>query len=385
LSQPNTQEENIMAVYKRGNTWWYEFTFAGRRIQVSAKTHSKTVAKEAERQRRRELENGFNSTADRRQDRIRTVAELAKAFLADYSVRHPADRFACVLLRNVTERLATEMSIDISEKTVQTYQTQRLKDGKAPKTINEEVCLLLRILGEYGELIRARLRKAKAIKLPVRERVGKPYNADEKAKLLAEARKRRSPAIYPALMLALNTGMRNREIRQLRWRDIDLERAFLVVQQSKTQAGEGRTIPLNSAVLAALLEHAKWYTGRFGTTDPAWCVFPWGRAYPTDPTRPITTLKTAWTKVRSKAGVTGRWHDSRHTLITELAESGAGDETIRAIAGHVSPRMLAHYSHIRMEAKRRALDSLVARPAEKPQPEPVSDSTPANSPTVRPN
>ena len=29
-----------------------------------------------------------------------------------------------------------------------------------------------------------------------------------------------------------------------------------------------------------------------------------------------------------------------------------------AIAGHVSPKMLAHYSHVRMEAKRKALDML---------------------------
>ena len=43
--------------------------------------------------------------------------------------------------------------------------------------------------------------------------------------------------------------------------------------------------------------------------------------------------------------VTGRWHDNPHTLITELAESGAGDETIMEIAGHVSRSMLRHYLH----------------------------------------
>jgi hypothetical protein len=34
-----------------------------------------------------------------------------------------------------------------------------------------------------------------------------------------------------------------------------------------------------------------------------------------------------------KAKVVGRWHDNRHTLVTELAESGAGDEVIMSIAG----------------------------------------------------
>ena len=48
-------------------------------------------------------------------------------------------------------------------------------------------------------------------------------------------------------------------------------------------------------------------------------------------------------------------------MITDLAESGAGDQTIMDIAGHVSKSMLKHYSHIRMEAKRNALESLVKR------------------------
>jgi hypothetical protein len=62
--------------------------------------------------------------------------------------------------------------------------------------------------------------------------------------------------------------------------------------------------------------------------------------------------------VKERAGVTGRFHDTRHTLVTELAESGAGDQTIMDIAGHVSRQMLARYSHIRMEAKRRALEAV---------------------------
>jgi hypothetical protein len=35
------------------------------------------------------------------------------------------------------------------------------------------------------------------------------------------------------------------------------------------------------------------------------------------------------------AKVKGRWHDHRRTMITDLAESGAGDQTIMDIAGHV--------------------------------------------------
>ena len=56
-----------------------------------------------------------------------------------------------------------------------------------------------------------------------------------------------------------------------------------------------------------------------------------------------------------------RFHDLRHHSISELAESQASDSTIMAIAGHVSPKMLQHYSHVRIQAKRAALDSLSTR------------------------
>jgi integrase len=56
-----------------------------------------------------------------------------------------------------------------------------------------------------------------------------------------------------------------------------------------------------------------------------------------------------------------RFHDLRHHAITELAESGESEQTILAIADHVDRRMLERYSHIRMEAKRKALEALSSR------------------------
>ena len=114
-----------------------------------------------------------------------------------------------------------------------------------------------------------------------------------------------------------------------------------------------------------LTDYVEWYKHKFGATQPEWYVFPFGKPQPTDPTRHVTTLKTVWNNIREKAEVKGRWHDNRHTLMTELAESGAGDQTIMDIAGHVSKQMLKHYSHIRMEAKRKALESMVKKPAGK--------------------
>ena len=350
-----------MALFKRGKIWWYEFLFARRRVRESAKTTSKTVAKLAEQKRRRQLEDGFNGVEDNREERIRTLKELGKAYLDDYRLRHKSIVFAKYAVRNVVRHMGAVMAVDVTEQTVTAYQTTRLKEGAAPKTINEEVGFLLRLLGEAGDVIRVRLRRRKTLKLAVRRGPGKAYTTEEKAAMLAAAKAARSRAIYPALMLALNTGERDAEIRGLQWERVDLAKAMLTVGESKTEAGEGRTIPLNSVLLQAMVDYSKWYTQRFGTIQPGWYVFPFGKPRPKDPTRPMVTLKTSWNNVRKNAGVSGRWHDNRHTLVTDLAESGAGDETIRQIAGHVSKRMLKHYSHIRMEAKRKALEAIVPK------------------------
>ncbi|MFL6353072.1 MAG: tyrosine-type recombinase/integrase [Bryobacteraceae bacterium] len=348
--------------------WYYEFIFAGRLVKESAKTRSKTVAREAEKQRRRELEEGFNGISDRRDQRIRTLRGLAQTFLEDYKVRQPKSAcFAEHAIGHVERLLGECMAVDISDKTILKYQTDRLTEGAAPKTINDEVGFLLRLLNvAQGGAIRAQLRQQKKLKLKMDSRVGKAYSTEEKTGLVTAAKAApRSKSIYFATMLAQHAALRDKEIRTMQWNGLNLTKRMLTVGQSKTNAGTGRTIPMNDELFAAAVEYAKWYAERFKTSKPEWYVFPFGRPRPTDPTRHQTSMKTAWRNVRTKAKVTGRFHDNRHTFVTDLAEGGASDQMIQDLAGHVSPQMVKHYSHMRTEAKRRAVGTL-ATPGAKP-------------------
>jgi integrase len=356
-----------MSLLKRGNLWWYEFWFANRRVRESAKTASKTLAKAAEQKRRRELETGFNNLEDAREDRVRKIGEIAADYLASYRLRNPRSAtFAEYAIGHVKRILGDKMLVDINEHTIKYYQDVRLGENTAPKSINEEIGFLLRLMDVAGDILRVRLRKKHLLKLRAGARIGKAFTPDEKTRLVQAAYGARSPHILPALMLALNAGMRDAEMKTLTWAQINFEKRYLAVGQSKTEAGEGRTIPLNSILLDALVSYAEWYQLRFGELRPNWYVFPFGKPRPNDPRRPVTTLKTAWRNLREKAGVQGRWHDNRHTLITDLAESGASDQTIMDIAGHVSKQMLKHYSHIRMEAKRTALEAIVQKQSSVP-------------------
>jgi hypothetical protein len=86
--------------------------------------------------------------------------------------------------------------------------------------------------------------------------------------------------------------------------------------------------------------------------------FPWhGRDKKIDPTRSMTSWRSAWRSLRRAAGLPDvRFHDGRHTALTRLAEAGQPDWVIQAQIGHVSPQMMKTYSHIR----RMALDEAAA-------------------------
>jgi integrase len=90
---------------------------------------------------------------------------------------------------------------------------------------------------------------------------------------------------------------------------------------------------------------------------------------------PIPKIGYGLEKLREKAEFPGlRFHDLRHTIITELAEMGVPDHVMESISGHLSRRMLERYSHIRLDAKRRALDELYARSSEAAREKPAKAS-----------
>ena len=353
-----------MSVFRNGSFYHYEIRLNGRRYRGSTGTANKALAIQEERRQRERLGKSYSQVLEEeaRERQRKTVRQAADEFLIEYRARHASPKYAEYALRHVKEKLGDRLILEITPAVVKQYQISRLSENAGPKTINDEVMLLIRLCGEQGDLIRSTLKREKSLKLRTPPSPGRAFTAEEKTRMLAEAAKLRSRNIYPALALDLNSGLRDKELRQLRWQQIDLiDKKQLTVGKSKTAAGTGRIVPLNEIALAALQAHAAWYTRRFGDCRPEWFVFPAGKGQPSDPTRPVTTLKTAWTKVREKANVVGRWHDNRHTLVTELAESGAGDEVIMSIAGHVARAMLSRYSHVRTEAKRRALDEIAAR------------------------
>jgi integrase len=240
-----------------------------------------------------------------------------------------------------------------------------------PATLNAELGILRRVLK------RAKLwaRVADDIR-PLKEpsTIGKALTEDDKQRLLKTAVMRPEwETAYLAAILWLNTTARGCEMKGLQWFDVNFFDRTLTVRKSKTAAGV-RVIPRTDVACSALAR-LRARAESFVPVEPSHYVF--AAFVPKftfsgkkvlgynvtqfDPTTHVHSWRTAWRTLTKKAGLPGfRFHDLRHCAITSLAESGAADSTIMAIAGHVSRRMLERYSHVRMEAKRAAMETLAA-------------------------
>ena len=368
-----------MSVFKRGDVYWYEFIFAGKRIRESAKTHSKTVAKEAEKDRRRSLERTLAGLpAEKRQDRIQTVADLVTRYLGHYGLNHRAKSiaFANGRLAHVQRLLGTTVLPDLTEDAIRANIRTRSNEGAAGRTVNMELGELSRAIEKPWSLLWPKVRK-----LEERKDVGKALSPEEESKLLAavvnQASPNRSQTLGTFIRAALLTGMRSGEITGLTWGQVDFARRVVTVGRAKTASGTGRQIPMNPQLFEVLSTHAEWFTRRFGDTRPEYHLFPFGKPTPNDPTRPITDMTSAWEALRKRAGVKCRLHDLRHTAATKMAEAGVPESTMLALMGHMSRAMMERYSHIRMAAKREAVEALTIR-----REGGNSEGVPTKSPTV---
>ena len=233
----------------------------------------------------------------------------------------------------------------------------RAIEGAGARTVNMEVSMLARAIGRTWNVLWPKVRHNEEPK-----DTGRALTPEEEARLLKAASEARSPVLETFVKALLLTGMRCGELTGMRWGQVDLAQRVMTVGRAKTDAGTGRGIPMNQELLDLIKEHAQWFTRRFGETRPEHYLFPAGARWPSDPTKPTTSFKTAWGNLREAADVRCRIHDLRHTAITKLAESGASDSTIMAIVGHLSRAMMERYSHIRMAAKRQAVEAMTLKP-----------------------
>jgi integrase len=376
-------------IYKRSGYWHLDVTIQGVRYREALDTTDKREAKDLEKDRIAAIKQGKGASKSGREFARKPFAEAATVYVVERKphVSERTSQFEKERLGPLSKYFGEKPLLRFKAEDIAAYQTARLAGGVSGRTVNMETGVLRRML-KRAKVWNAISEDVRG--LPERqEAVGRALPADLKRKLFETAASRPEwLVIQCAAVLAVSTTCRSVEIRNLRWQDVDLFSRIAIIRRSKTAAGH-RTIPLNADAMAAfarLLERAR----AIGSSAPEHYVFPTCENFVIDPARPQKSWRSAWgTLVQAAARRAGmeaakealdsglglrsalaarrraaapfnglRFHDLRHQAITEMAEAGASDATLKAVAGHLSHRMLEHYSHVRMAAKRTVLDKL---------------------------
>jgi integrase len=187
-------------------------------------------------------------------------------------------------------------------------------------------------VNDWGWLEDNPVKKVKSPKLP-RGRV-RFLDEDERTKLLNACKESTNTWLYPCVVLALASGMRQGELMGLKWPDVDLKSGFLILHETKN--GDRRRVPLSGLALDLLKEHAK--VRRLDTA----LLFPSN----VDAQRPID-LRRPFQNALTAAGINDfHWHDLRHCTASYLAMNGASLAEIAEVLGHKTLQMVKRYAHL---------------------------------------
>ena len=166
------------------------------------------------------------------------------------------------------------------------------------------------------------------------------------------------------MKIALYTGMRRGEMFKLKWKDIDFDKGFIKLVDTK--GGTDENIPLNSSAREVLNSHMR--------TDSEY-VFP-GRGG-----RQRKDIKVPVNRIKKRAGLPKAFralHGLRHVYASMLASSGQVDMyTLQKLLTHKSPTMTQRYAHLRDDALKKASDlagSIIDNAVKKPEKDKIFNS-----------
>lgn len=159
---------------------------------------------------------------------------------------------------------------------------------------------------------------------------------------------------------AAGCELRGLRLKNLFLREDDISEIYIPPDAVKNDS-RPRKIALNSTAKWAIAQCYKRAL-LLGSCEPDHYLFPHRiKRNKYDPELPASRwfLRNSWNKLRAATGYQQlNPHDLRHHCITRLLEHDIEPETVRSIAGHVTPEMMQYYSHHRRRVKYAAVQAI---------------------------
>lgn len=194
-----------------------------------------------------------------------------------------------------------------------------------------------------------------------------PFTVEEIAKLREVA----SPDWSLAIAIGFYTGLRLRDIANLKWSDVDLQKRVMIVeplkQARKKAAKKKLLIPIHDLLLDGFAEHP------VTTGEPDSPVFPslakkqsggnGGLSFQFSDIMDSANVDPVILR-EPEEGMKGRkvtakgFHSLRHSFVSELANNEVSPELRQEIAGHSDSASHQIYTHLDQERLRGVIDKL---------------------------
>jgi integrase len=316
-----------MSLYKRNNHWWVRFTTpGGERVRRSTGTADKRQAQEFHDRLKTDIWN------------VQKLGERPKRIWEEAVIRwlkekaHKATIAADKMhLRWLDQHLrGMELSF-ISRDLIDRLIKAKQAEGVSPATVNR-MLQVLRALLRMAERDWGWIDKAPIIRLlPELKRRVRWLTRDEADRLISELPEH----LAPMVRFSLVTGLRQRNVMELSWSQVDLGKRLAWIHPDQAKARKAIAVPLNAEAMLVLRkqeglhpEHVFGYRGK--------------------PVRQVNTK--AWKAALKRAGIENfRWHDLRHTWASWHVQAGTPQHILQELGGWESALMVRRYAHLSAE------------------------------------
>lgn len=314
-----------MSIYKRGGVWWIRFTTPdGRELRETAQTGDRRKAQEYHDQRKAECW------------RIAKLGERPRHTWKEAVVRwigehqHSRSMTSTLSRLRIVDPVLGNLDLtEINRAVLERLVNARLKSGVSNATAN-------RMLAAVRGILNAAHREWDWLEsVPVFRLLPEPkqrvrwLTREEADRLLAEL----PPHLNAMARFSLATGLRETNVVELEWAQVDIERRCAWIHPDQFKGGKkGLFVPLNADACVVLRE-------RLGDHPVRAFVFKG---------QPVTRANNhAWRKALKRAGIKNfRWHDLRHTWASWHVQAGTPLNVLRELGGWASMEMVLKYAHL---------------------------------------
>lgn len=319
------------------------------RVRKASPVNTRRGAEQYERDLRQALLTGAYGKEVKQ---VPTVAEFEPRFLTHAETNNKPSTFKAkkdMMRVHIIPAFGTKRLDEIGPYEVEQFKAAKLKAGAKPKTVNNMLACLHKLLSlaeEWRELKQAP--RVKLLRIP--EQPFDFLDFDEAQRLIDAAEKNWRPMV----VVALNTGLRLGELTALQWDCVDLVAGRLFVRRNlyRGQLGDPkgnrpREVPLNDRAIAALKGIRRpgvvWaFPNREGGAlsaynSPQYAI---ARACRTAGLRPVG------------------WHTLRHTFASHLVMRGVPLKAVQELLGHATIDMTMRYAHLSPDVRRDAVKAL---------------------------